>query len=126
MDKANAHRAAGSDLAVLDLLAADRLRTLALCQALHHDFESIVEASTSSNADDEHDPEGATVAFERSQVLALLAQCQSRLDDIDRALLRYEHGSYGTCESCGEAIPAERLAARPSASTCVRCAATAR
>jgi RNA polymerase-binding transcription factor DksA len=126
MDKANAHPAAGSDLAVLDLLAADRLRTLALCQALHHDFESIVEASTSSNADDEHDPEGATVAFERSQVLALLAQCQSRLDDIDRALLRYEHGSYGICESCGGAIPAERLAARPSASTCVRCAATAR
>jgi len=123
MDKANAHRAADPAMAAREVLATERLRTLALCQALHNDFDSIVEASTSSNADDEHDPEGATLAFERAQVVALLAHSRSRLDDIDRSVQRYEQGSYGICESCGEAIPAERLAARPAARTCLRCAA---
>lgn len=128
MDKGNAHRAAAPAtsvqalMSVRKVLATERLRTLALCQALHHDFDSIVEASASSNADDEHDPEGATVAFERAQVAALLAQSQSRLDDIDLAIQRWEGGSYGICESCGAAIPSERLAARPSARTCIRCA----
>ena len=32
----------------------------------------MVEASESSNADDEHDPEGSTIAFERQQAAALL------------------------------------------------------
>ena len=109
-------------MAARQALTAERRQTLALRQALHEDFDSIVEASTSSNADDEHDPEGATVAFERAQVLALLAQSQARLDEIDQAIQRCERGDYGICESCGEAIPAERLAARPSARRCVRCA----
>ena len=108
--------------AVLEALATERLRTLALCRALRQDFDSIVEASRSSNADDEHDPEGATVAFERAQVVALLAQSQSRLDEIDMALQRCRQGGYGTCDSCGETIAAQRLVARPAASTCIRCA----
>lgn len=108
--------------AALEALATERLRTLSLCRALRHDFDSIVEASRSSNADDEHDPEGATVAFERAQVKALLAQSESRLIDIDVALQRCRQGRYGTCDSCGETIAAERLAALPAASTCIRCA----
>ncbi len=122
MDGANATRSTAAVMAALEVLATARLRTLTLWQALHHDFDSIVDASSSSNADDEHDPEGATLAFERAQVIALLAQSQSRLDDIDRAVERCQHGSYGICERCGDAIPAERLAARPAARTCVRCA----
>lgn len=112
----------GRLMAAREVLATERLRTVALCQVLRQDFDSIVEASASSNADDEHDPEGATVAFERAQLVALLAQCQTRLAEIDRAVKRCEQGSYGICEGCGEAIPADRLAARPSARTCIRCA----
>jgi len=121
MDKADARRATDPTMAALQALTAERSRTLTLCQALHDDFDSIVEASASSNADDEHDPEGATVAFERAQVLALLAQSRTRLDEIDRAIQRCERGDYGICESCGGAIPAERLVARPSARSCLRC-----
>ena len=40
----------------------------------------------SSNADDEHDPEGATIAFERQQVVALLEQARRRLADVEAAL----------------------------------------
>ena len=123
MDEPNVDRVASPELsAVLELLATERLRTLSLCHALRQDFDSIVEASRSSNADDEHDPEGATVAYERAQVVALLAQCESRLHEMDEALERCRQGRYGTCHSCGQAIAAERLVARPAASTCLRCA----
>jgi DnaK suppressor protein len=35
--------------------------------------------------------------------------------DIDQALLRIEEGSYGICQSCGEAISERRLEAVPTA-----------
>jgi len=57
-----------------------------------------------------------------SRTLADEAQSQSRPDEIDRAVQRCERGNYGICEGCGETIPAERLAARPAARTCLRCA----
>jgi DnaK suppressor protein len=82
-----------------------------------------VEASRDSNADDEHDPEGATIAFERSQLSALLRQAREHLDEVEAAQRRLRDGSYGRCEVCGAAIAAARLAARPVASTCVGCAA---
>ena len=73
----------------------------------------MVAASRSSNADDEHDPEGATIAFERQQVVALLDQARRRLADVEAALARREAGDYGICETCGRPIAPERLAARP-------------
>lgn len=115
-------RAGAPAMAVREVLTAHRLRLRTLCETLRHDLESIAEASASSNADDEHDPEGATVAYERAQLAAMLAQSRSRLDEVDQALQRYESDSYGICAQCGEPIPAERLAARPTAQTCLRCA----
>jgi RNA polymerase-binding transcription factor DksA len=44
---------------------------------------------------------------------------------VDLALARIADGSYGTCERCGEPIGAGRLAARPAARTCIRCATAA-
>jgi DnaK suppressor protein len=87
------------------------------------DLRGLFEASRASNADDEHDPEGATIAFERAQLTAVLDAARRRVADLDLALLRCAAGSYGICEVCGRPIPAERLAARPSAATCVTCAA---
>ena len=103
-------------------LARVRADTVAQIDALTREFEEVVAASKSSNADDEHDPEGATIAFERQQVAALLAQTRRRLADVEAALARREAGGYGVCESCGEPIAAERLAARPAARTCIACA----
>ena len=105
-----------------DRLAADRATTLRRLAALRGDHAGMVDASRDSNADDEHDPEGHTIAFERSQVEALVRQAEHRLAEIDAALGRLEAGSYGTCARCGRAIPAERLEARPTAGTCVGCA----
>ncbi|WP_185995341.1 TraR/DksA family transcriptional regulator [Nocardioides campestrisoli] len=104
------------------LLEEERRTTLARLGMLTDDFKAIVAASLDTNADDEHDPEGATIAFERSQVDALVTQTRRRLAEIDDALARVDSGSYGTCEVCGRPIPDERLEARPTATTCVACA----
>ncbi len=81
----------------------------------------MVAASRASNADDEHDPEGATIAFERQQVVALLDQARRRLADVEAALARRATGGYGRCERCGGRISPARLDARPVARTCVSC-----
>ncbi|HEY2173748.1 MAG TPA: TraR/DksA C4-type zinc finger protein [Mycobacteriales bacterium] len=106
---------------VAQSLARERLRVTDHIAALQRDFDGVVEASESSNADDEHDPEGATIAFERAQIAAMLANSKARLDAVDRAIERLDRGTYGRCDVCGEDIAAERLTARPTATTCVRC-----
>ena len=103
-------------------LAAERETALDRLGMLSEDFEAIGAASLDTNADDEHDPEGSTIAFERSQVDSLVAQTRRRLVEIDEALARVGSGSYGTCQVCGRPIPEERLEARPTATTCVACA----
>jgi len=105
-----------------DPLLAERAAAQAQIEALTRSFDDVVAASQSSNADDEHDPEGATIAFERQQVVALLTTARQRLADVDAALARRGAGGYGVCETCGRAIGAERLAARPATRTCIDCA----
>jgi DnaK suppressor protein len=107
---------------VTDPLGAERAAAQAQIEALTREFDSVVAASQSSNADDEHDPEGATIAFERQQVVALLDQARQRLADVEAAIRAVEGGVYGLCETCGRPIAAERLAARPAARTCIDCA----
>ena len=105
-----------------DPLLDERAAAEAQIASLTRSFDEVVAASQSSNADDEHDPEGATIAFERQQVAALLDQARRRLADVDAAVTAVEAGTYGRCETCGRPIAAERLAARPSARTCIDCA----
>jgi len=93
---------------------------------LTRDIDRVVAATADANTDDEHDPEGATIAFERAQAVSLRAQATARLAELDAALARLAAGSYGRCEACGEEIAAGRLAARPAARTCIRCAANSR
>jgi len=91
-------------------------------ETLARDLRGLIDASRSSNADDEHDPEGATIAFERAQLSALLAAQRRHVTDLDDALRRLDEGGYGRCARCGHPIAAERLAALPSARVCVGCA----
>ena len=100
-------------------LAAEREETLARLAALREDYAGVVDASRDTNADDEHDPEGHTIAFERSQTGALVRQAERHLLEVDAALERVAAGTYGRCEVCGEPIPTARLEARPTARRCV-------
>jgi RNA polymerase-binding transcription factor DksA len=105
------------------LIAKTRRRTLARVHALEHDRQSIVDASEAANLDDEHDPEGATVAYERAFVISLLESARSSLAALDDAEARIQSGGYGTCARCGRPIGIERLRADPAVAVCVRCAA---
>ena len=111
---------------VLERLAAERHQALRRLAALTHDFDEVVAASRDTNADDEHDPEGATIAFERSQIEALARQAEHHLEEIDAAVKRVDAGTYGICEVCGNPISAARLEARPTARVCIVCAASTR
>ena len=104
------------------LLAAERADTERRLAGLTDAYAEVVAASRDTNADDEHDPEGATIAFERSQVGALVRQAHAHLAEIDAAEARLSAGTYGVCTSCGAAVPPARLEARPTARTCVTCA----
>ena len=103
------------------VLARERQAILARLETLSEDFDRLLAASDGSNADDEHDPEGATIAFERSQLDALVHQARAHLDAVNAALARLAAGTYGTCEICKRPIAAERLEARPTAVSCVAC-----
>jgi RNA polymerase-binding protein DksA len=103
-------------------LEAEREHTRARLAGLTHDFDEVVAASRDTNADDEHDPEGATIAFERSQVAALVHQAQHDLSEIEAALRRIAEGTYGVCEACGDPIGEGRLDARPATRWCIGCA----
>ena len=103
------------------VLAAARERTMARLASLEREFAGIVEAARGAGTDDEHDPEGATLAFERQHVAALAQAAREHVSDIGAALGRLADGSYGTCQACGQPIGAERLAARPAARTCIGC-----
>src|SRR5271169_4889965 len=58
----------------------------------------------------------------RQQTAALLEQAREQLAAADAALGRLAAGRYGVCERCGQPIGDDRLAARPAARTCIRCA----
>lgn len=103
-------------------LSSERASAIARLAALEREFTGLVESARQANTDDEHDPEGATHAFERQHIAALISQTRERLAEIDAALARLADGRYGTCERCGQPVGAERLAARPAASTCLACA----
>lgn len=111
------------DPAHSERLAAERARTLQQVASLQQSFDDIVAAQEQVATDDEHDPEGHTIAWERQQVAALLESARTRLAELDLAIRRVEGGDYGRCEVCGRPIPDERLEAVPTASTCVTCAA---
>ena len=104
-------------------LDAMRAATQGRIDDLAGSFDDIVAATSDVATDDEHDPEGHTIAWERQQVAALLDEATAALAGIDAARRRLDEGRYGRCTSCGREISAERLDALPATPTCVDCAA---
>jgi DnaK suppressor protein len=103
-------------------LTTDRAETTQRIASMTADLQAMAAASADSNIDDEHDPEGSTVAFERAQLVAMLTRTQNHLADVDAALHRLSTLEYGICERCGEPIAQERLAALPATRVCIACA----
>jgi DnaK suppressor protein len=102
-------------------VAAERRATTERVSGLERQIAALAEQQAFTSHDDEHDPEGVTVGFERAQLLGLLAGARRDLGALDRAAERIEAGSYGRCLRCGERIAGERLEALPAAETCRAC-----
>lgn len=111
----------GPNPAHAEALRARLSRVVALRADLDDELEAIME-STASVPDDEHDPEGSTVGYERARVTALLASAHQEIESLSAGLERVAADTYGRCEGCGRDIGAERLAAVPTATRCVACA----
>ena len=95
-------------------------------RALALELAGLAGDAEDANGDDEHDPEGSTLAYERARVAALLADAESNLRDLDRARAKLADGTYAVCEVCGRNIPRDRLQALPGTRTCIDCAVAPR
>jgi DnaK suppressor protein len=104
-------------------LDTDEAATRERLAGLRREFDQIV-SSADTATDDEHDPEGTT-AYDRARTATLIEGATQHLAEIAAARARLDAGTYGTCEVCGRPVPPERLAARPTARTCIGCAVSA-
>lgn len=107
-------------------LATEHASTTARIRSLRHQIDDLVSSGSSTTGDDEHDPEGATIGYERAQLQGLLDQARQELEELDRAQQRLEAGTYGLCRSCSRPIGEERLDSLPAATLCISCADSGR
>jgi RNA polymerase-binding transcription factor DksA len=103
-------------------IADEIARTQLQIANLEESFDAIVHAAELTSTDDEHDPEGATIAYERAQVAALLRQAREDLEALRDACERAADGTIGACAACGGPILVARLLALPGVRTCIGCA----
>jgi DnaK suppressor protein len=66
--------------------------------------------------------DSSQVTAERGEAEALAGRLQETLEDVERALIKLENGTFGACESCGKPIGEPRLEAMPTARNCMECA----
>jgi DnaK suppressor protein len=75
---------------------------------------------------DEGFADSGQVTAERGEVDALAGKLLETLREIEDALAKFDAGTYGRCESCGQPIAEARLEAMPAARYCITCASKRR
>lgn len=91
-------------------------------QANHELTLEEIRIARDGESDDEHDPEGPTIASEWSRLTGLQDEAARELKVLDKALARVADRSFGLCSNCGKPIGRARLDARPAAELCIDCA----
>lgn len=95
---------------------------------LNEEFEQLQNSASSADERREGSPFGkreeeATETLELEKRLALENRIRQELAGIEHALHKFEEGTYGKCDNCGQSIDPERLEALPQASLCLNCKA---
>ena len=67
--------------------------------------------------------EEAAESFELEKRLVLEKQVIDQLAEVECALDKFEQGTYGLCDGCGQPIDPARLEALPQANLCLNCKA---
>src|SRR5437588_11983734 len=68
---------------------------------------------------DQNFADSSQVTAERGEAEALATSLKETLSEVENALAKFESGSYGGCESCGQPIAPARLEANPAARPCI-------
>ena len=105
-----------------------RFRLEAERKHLNDELEQLKVSTRPTNERREGSPFGkreeeATESFELERRLALEKRMRDQLADIEHALNKFNQGTYGLCDSCGQPIDPARLEALPQASLCLECKA---
>ena len=96
------------------MLLEERARYLKSATKYRVEADSLVNDREPGDVQfDEESGEGDSLAVERDFDLALSAQAQDKVAEIDAALARIADSVYGICITSGQAIPKERLRAIP-------------
>ena len=65
--------------------------------------------------------EAASETLELEKRLAMEERTRDLLAEVEHALHKFELGTYGLCDVCGQTIEPARLEAIPQANLCLRC-----
>jgi DnaK suppressor protein len=104
------------------LLFEERATHLRQAESLKEEADALAaEMEPGESEFGEEGGEGGNLSIERELDLVLSAQAKASVEEIDRALVKIEIGTYGLCEKCGKEIPRARLKALPHAPLCVAC-----
>ena len=105
-------------------LKEEEQRLSALIQELEAEREEVrLSEAPSDRSPDPNTAEGGSLAFELEKELSVAQNAEDLLVQVRHALDRIRRRQFGICESCGAAIPTERLDVLPYATKCVTCAA---
>ncbi len=104
-----------SDATLADIRASLEEERAKLVQQL----ADLGEGPEGSLAFDQNFADSSQVTAERAEVEALVGSLRESLDDVEHALAKFEAGTYGLCETCGQPIPPARLEAKPAARYCI-------
>lgn len=93
--------------------------------------EELAQLETSASTSDERREgspfgkreEEATETMELEKRLALENRVRQEMSMVEHALDKFEKGTYGLCDNCGQPINPERLEALPYATLCMNCKA---
>ncbi len=81
---------------------------------------SLKESSGELSNYDNHPADNANELFEKSKDLALNANTELNLYEVNDALMRINSPDYGLCDYCDQPIPFERLLIIPETRYCIR------
>lgn len=101
-------------------LLEDELKSLGSFDKETQDWEATAEGDI-KNQDVPDEGDLADIAENYEQRSSELSVLENRLKDVNEALAKFQDGSYGKCEVCGNQIEEARLEANPSARTCEVC-----
>lgn len=104
-----------------EALQEERARVMHAIQYLHEESPGSLSNETDEMPVDNHLAETASVTLDRELNFTLEENSEHVLAAIDAALVRLDEGTFGICQTCGNAISPERLEAIPYATQCIDC-----